>query len=679
MTVLAAVFHRDGRPVERHRLAAVADALRLAAARPDPSAEVREGPAPRAEELWRDGPAGLVGLAEANFAVGNALDDQPVSAGGSLVLFDGLLAYRRNLIDALGLEPRQAARQADSALFARAWERWGEDAASRVEGFFAAVVWAPRRRVLTAVCSPVDAPPLYYAVDRRRVVVATAPRAIFAQGDLARRVDDAVLASHMINDPGDGRATCYRDVNSLLPGELLTVSPKAARVRRHYDLAERARPVRLATDADYVDAAGELLRGAVGNALRATARPALALSGGLDSSALAVVALDILASRGDTERLVTITLMPEPLVEVRDGPLHADAPGYELSRRTGEEIDRRVRALAAMHPALDIRFVNGGTMDFEDALLRLVELSELPLRSARQAQSIALGHYAAQAGTPVVLSGHGGNYMFSYDGLTRLATLLLAGRLPTLLRESAGGPPGRRLGRYAPLLHFGIYRHLPRRAHGAIRRLTDGWRGWPDYSAIHPDYARTHRVDERARASGYDPYTRGQASVRHALLTCWERYRRRHWFRAGQRALTTVSGIQVRSPYLCRRLIEWCVGLPDDQFLRDGQDRRLMRRLMEGRLPSDILTVRAKAQWGWHPQELPAIRATLERWRGDPDIAERVDLERLLRLVDASPATTPITRRNYSDRKLVLHGVDHALAVGRFIRWVEGGGNWARS
>ena len=664
MTALAAVFHRDGRPMERHRLTVVADALRsFGAAGPEP---------------WCDGPAGLVGLVEASHVAENALDSQPASAGAYLVLFDGLLWHRQDLIDALGLAPRHAAQQADSLLFAHAWERWGEDAPLRVEGTFAAVIWTPRTRVLTAVCSPLDAPPLYYAADRRRVILATAPRAIFAWGDLARRVDDAVLASHMINDPGDGRATCYRGVSSLLPGELLTVSPKSARVRQYYDLAERARPVRLASDADYVDAAGELLRNAVESAMRATVQPAISLSGGLDSSALAVVALDILASRGDADRLVTITSMPEPLARIVDGRAPRKKEP-ELSRRTREDIAHRVRALAAMHPALDVRFVDSSAVDFEQSLLRLVELAELPMRSARYAQGLAFGHFAVQAGRPVILEGGGGNNTLSYDGLARLATLLLAGRLPSLLRESAGGPSGRRLGRFAPLLHYGLYRCLPRRTHGAVRRLVDGQHGWPDYTAIHPDFAQVHRVDERARASGHDPFGRGRTSVKDALLARWGGKRRRHWLRAWQRALSTASGTELRSPYGCRRLVEWCVGLPDDQFLRDGQSRRLMRRLMEGLLPSKILTVRTKAEWDWHAQELPAIRATLERWRGDPSVAERVDLERLLRLVDASPPTTPITRRNYSDRRFVRHGVDHALAVGRFIRWVEGGGNWTQA
>ena len=647
MTALAAVFHRDGRPMERPRLKRVVDALR-----PFGTAE---------SEPWCDGLAGLVGVSDKRFATENALDCQPASAGANLLLFDGLLADRQGLIDALGLAPRHA-QQADSALFAHAWNRWGEEAALRVDGAFTAVVWAPRARLLTVACSPLDAPPLYYAVDRHLAIVATAPRAIFAWGDLARRLDDAVLASGMINDPGDGGATCYRGVHALLAGELLTVSPQAARVRRYYDLAEHARPIRLPTDADYMDAGSELLRSAVERAMRAPQTPAVLLSGGIDSSSVAVMALESLKNSGDPNPLISITGM------------------FGSSRRTGEIRDR-VRALAAMQPALDARFVDPGGVDAEQSLQRLFELAEVPTRSAVHAPTIrSYARAAAEAGRHVVLDGNGGNNTLTYDGLAHLASLLRAGRLPSLLRESAGGPPGKRLGRLSPLLHYALFRNLPRRLHGAVRRAVFGRRGWLDYSAIHPEFARTHRVDERARASGFDPYVRGWPSVREALLERWEGLRRRHFYRGVIRAGEAEHGVQFRSPFYSRPLVEWAVGLPAEQFLRDGQSRRLIRRIMEGRLPAEVLHGHRLAPERETLQipDLPATRATLERWRNDPSVAERVDLTRLLRLLDALPQA-PITRRNHSDYLFILRGLDHALAVGRFIRWAEGGSNWAQA
>lgn len=658
MTDFAAVVRRDGQPVDGRSLERVATALKpVDAARGQP---------------WCDGTAGLVGVPERRFVPENTLDSQPASAGGCLLLFDGLLAYRADLVDALGLAPRYVAQQADSALFAHAWARWGEDAALRAEGRFAAVVWDPRAGVLSAVCSPVDAPPLYYAVDRRRAILATAPRGVFAWGDLVRRLDDAVLASNMINDWGDGRATCYRGLSSLLPGEILTVSRRAARTRRYYALAERVRPIRLASDADYMEAADELLRGTVGSAMRSTDPPAIALSGGLDSSALAVTALDVLAARGDEDSLSTFTAI--------------NAPGWDGRTKNGVVADERyrVRALGRMYPALDTRFFHVGDIVFEDLLElqgRMVELVELPMRRVGSLRiDFELARQAAQAGHDVVLLGSRGNNNLSYDGLARLASLFRSGRVPTLLREAAGAPRGRRLGRFSPVLHYGIYRNLPPRLHRAVRRLFYGHRGWADLSAIHPEFARSMRVDERARASGFDRVGLGRRSVRQGLLQRWRGVGLRQHHRALGTLAGALYGVQMREPFNDRRLVEWCLGIPDDQYLRNGQSRRLIRRMMEGRLPPETLNgPRGYTGLDWHlhaTRDLAEMRAAFERWRKDPDVSERLDLDRALRLVDAWPKTTPLDRHDHPEYLFIRYGLEQALAAGRFIRWVEGGGNW---
>ena len=658
MTAFGAIFHRDGRQVHRSCLERVAAALK-------PFGAARTG-------LKCAGAAGLVGFSDGRFVPENALEDQPVSAGQRLVLFDGLLAHRRDLTDALGLEPRCAARQADSALFACAWARWGADAALRVEGKFAAVVWDPRARTLSAVCSPLVAPPLYYAVDRRRVIVASAPRGIFAWGDLARRLDDQVLASNLIGDFGDGRATCYRGVSSLLPGEVLTTSPRAVRTRRYYDLAQRAPPVRLATDDDYMDAADELLQRAVASAMRTTVPPAAALSGGLDSSTAAVTALGLLDDPGTQSSLACFTA--------------TNAAAWDGRTKHGVVADerRRVRALARKYPALDVNFFDADGVDTSSLAAlhgRMMELLELPQPGiAVLRPGIKMMRLVAQGGHSVLLGGAYGNSSLSHDGLAHLADLFRRGRVPSLLREARGGPRGRRLGRFSPLLHYGLYRNLPRRLHGMVRRLVYGQRGWADVSPVHPRFANAMRVNERGRCSGFDPYVRGHVRVRDALLYRWNRHGRDNLLRAGNSMGEAIWGVQERAPLADRRLVEWCLGIPAEQYLRHGQSRRLIRRLMKDRLPPEILDgPRGQTGLDWHlhaTRDLPETRATFERWRHDPDVAERLDLDRALRLVAAWPQETPVSRRDHREYLFLRHGIDHALAAGRFIRWAEGGGNW---
>ena len=105
-----------------------------------------------------------------------------------------------------------------------------------------------------------------------------------------------------------------------------------------------------------------------------------------------------------------------------------------------------------------------------------------------------------------------------------------------------------------------------------------------------------------------------------------------------------------------------------------------VRPFLQDRLPAEILDGPKGLQAAdWHlriTRRLPEIRMTLERWRDDPAVAGRLDLDRLLRALDTWPARTPLSARDHPDW-LLLRFLPRALNAGRFIKWVEGGGNWA--
>lgn len=661
MAALAAVLLRGGRPLTAERFAAVADSL-----------------APFGAESceWRSGPVGLVRKSDGIFTPEDEFDRQPAAIeGGGVLLFDGFLHHRGEAAAALGIDPHEAAGQADSALFARAWERWGEDAALRVDGEFAVLLWDAGRRALTAVCSPFMSPPLYFAMNRRRVLAASAPRGIFAFGDLSRRLNDRFLADRLVvlND-ADPRCTFYEDVHALSPGEVLTVScddPEGDCIRRYYDLRERIEPVRLPRTEDYIEAGAELLRRAVKGAMRAAETPAVLLSGGFDSTSMAVTALEIAGEDAGALPLISFTGCPEP--------------GWDGRSAGGVMCDESVavRALARKYPALDARFVRAEGLDADYLQQRMIELAEHPMRNAFALHwPHECRRLARAAGRRTVLTGYIGGQVLNYHGLERLPALLRRGRLLTLLRELPALPRGR-YSRRSSLFNHVIAPLLPDRLYGIVRK----WRTgdpflWSAHSAIHPDYARAMRVEERACRQGFlYSGVKGYASCREArlqrLLSPADSMHMTGFGRSTRLALRTIHGVVDRDPFSDRRLTEWGLGLPDEQFLDHGRSKLLVRRMMAGRLPDEILSAPPGLQAAdWHlrtTRALPRIRETLLRWCEDPGVAGRIDLDRLLRVVDTWPKRTPICPADHPEYRLAWHGLDRALVTGRFIRWVESG------
>ena len=651
MSAIGAVFCRDGGGPPRGRLAAMSAALRGFGAR---------------TVHRRTGPTGLVRTVSAGLAPEDACDPGIVEAGGGrLLLFDGCLHHRQDLAAALGVGQGAARDWADSALFARAWERWGEDSLVRAEGEFAAVVWDPAHYTLTVFCSPLLAPPLFFAIDRRRAIVATAPRAIFAWGDLPRRLDDAYLAGSMALVYGDARASFWRHVRSLAPGETLTVSPDSERIRRHYDLAARVRPVRLPRDSDYLEAANEHLRRAVADAMPPpTASPSVLLSGGLDSTTVAVAALELLEGKPGRAPLVSFTAVPEP--------------GWDGRVPRGQVGDEGplVRRLQEAYPALDARFVDAAGLGPGHALERMIERAEAPpLSPANQPWLHECLRRSRAAGRRTVLTGQSGNATFSFGGAPRLASLLGAGRWRTLLREAAALPHGR-LGPLRPILKLAVPSYLPAWMRPPANARLLRHRHWRRYSAIHPAFARDMRLEETTRQRGLGLYSSVGRSCLEAQVRILQNPIRQGPRRWTSLALAAIHDLALRDPLGDRRLVEWCLGLPDEQYLHRGQSRRLVRRLMRNRLPAEVLAAPFGRQAADRHlrigRNLHRIRDRFEGWRADPEVAGRLDLDRLLRVLDTWPDRTPLSPADHPEWAFIYNGVERAFATGHFIRWATG-------
>lgn len=612
----------------------------------------------------RDGPVGLVRVLSAPFTPEDAFDRGIVECrGGRQVAFHGTLHYRDDLIRALDMEPGQARCMADADLFARAWERWGKEAAVHAEGNFVVVVWDAARRVLTALCSPISSPPLYFSVTPRRAVVASAPRGVHAGSGIPRRLDDARLASSLILDNRDLRSTYFQGIQALGCGELLVVGDSTHSVHRFWDTADRVRPIRMRSTEEYVEAGREILRAAVAEAMRACETPAMLLSSGLDSTAVAVNALDLLADRPGGAPLISFTARP--------------AKGWDgrcAAARKGDE-GPLVRAMASMYPALDAHFVRAQDVSFDHMWRPMMELVELPQRNFL---NLYWGHecrrLARAAGRRVVMNGASGNWTISYRGVERLASLVRRFRWAALRTEVAHLPPGRAKSHF--IKHSAVVPFLPRPLYMALKRRRDT-AGWRSHSVVHPRFAHDMRVDQRARVHGFDPYYRTARSRLRGQLRALS-YMDGD-VRSMALALDALHDISLRDPLGDRRLVLWCLGLPDELYWRDGQGRRLARLLIEGRVPDEILHARRRGRQAadWHfrlTQALPRIRGEIEEWRSDPEVAERLDLDRLLRLLDTWPSETPLSRRDHPEWAIAESGLTRALSVGRFIRFVNGSG-----
>jgi asparagine synthase (glutamine-hydrolysing) len=211
---------------------------------------------------------------------------------------------------------------------------------------------------------------------------------------------------------------------------------------------------------------------------------------------------------------------------------------------------------------------------------------------------------------------------------------------------------------------------LPAPLWRAINRMRGKGRSVGDYTAINAEAVAASRLAERAAERGLDPSYRPRRDALETRLWVLRRVDPGNY----NKGTLAGWGIDQRDPTADRRLIEFCLAVPLDQYLRDGTRRALVRRAFSDRLPAALLSERRKGYQGadWH-EGLTAARGELgeelERIAECAEARSTLDSDRLGRLTADWPTegwSQPAKVEQY--RLALLRGV----SVGHFIRKAVG-------
>jgi asparagine synthase (glutamine-hydrolysing) len=448
----------------------------------------------------------------------------------------------------------------------------------------------------------------------------------------------------------DHETTYYQDIKRVIPGCFIRVGSTGISKHRFWN-PENIAEVRFKKDHEYVDAFQERLDAAVKASLRSCRAPCATISGGLDSSSIAVMASDMLAANGG-KKLQTFTAVPER--------------GFFKQEIRGRYYDETsyVRQIADANANIIPNFVPPSKGPILHKIAEQIRVGGVPSGSILNGLWVMdICAAAHAAGHNVLLTGEMGNFTMSYHGLGLFAELLRTGRWLRLLRElRASGYQWEMILRQwtiAPFVPASIFRSYKQWRRG-------GTAPWHDCSLINPEFAaRSGLVDRAARE--YLPFDapphRNNRLSRIRDLQCYSETA--DWFAK----LRAVFGIDTRAPAFDRRIVEFCLGIPEDQYLRDGCDRWLIRRAMKGRLPNSVLY---KKKYGvqaadWYPRltrERKHIAEKVKQLATNVHVASIVDLPRLGEILNNWPEAEP---PEYSDLQDLFLAIPQALGAAYFL------------
>lgn len=453
--------------------------------------------------------------------------------------------------------------QDDAVCVSAAVARHGAGAVELLQGDFAFVSWNRQTRALVAARDRIGIRPLHWAMDRGCLLIASDIAQVLAAMSRRPAPDESAVADLLGFEPAIDARTLYAGVSRVPPGHVLVVDERGARVHEYWrpeaGIADERR-----SDDDYAEECRALLQRAVAVRLRATSRPVMFFSGGIDSSSVLSAAIDVSARAGVPP--------PQPLSMVFDQP---------------ESDERAYRRAFADARGLGTIDVLPGALDAA-GYREQAERRRLPPDLPVEFISRPLMARTRELGARVALTGAGGDFLFGGSPL-HYADLIRRGRLVAAIAQYARDAKTDDSG-WSPhgLLSAGIWPLLPQRVRGVLRgparTLVGGGVGAPAWL----------RLPLAERPAVPDP-PRG---VSHASWeTCWSL--RNGWtsffLESGERG-ASESGVEPRHPLLDPAIVRFALALPERQRRRGRTIKYVLRK--SARLPEPVDTRLTKSDFG---------------------------------------------------------------------------------
>ena len=560
------------------------------------SAMARRGP--DARTTWLGASAGL------GHTLLRVVDDrleprQPCTLDGrAWIVAEARIDARAELVSRLVAAGHPCdARAGDAHLLLHAWRAWGEDCVEQLMGDFSFALWdAPARRLFCAR-DHFGVKPFFYAQAGDEIVFGNTLASLRAHPRVGATLDELAIADFLLFETSqEPSATALRAVRRLPPAHCLCFSPAGLRVRRYWNL--ESVPVALpSSDRECLEGFDEVLDHAVGDRVR-SARASVLMSGGLDSPALAAVAL----RRGT--RVHAFTTVYDELFadeERHFSSLAAAALGIPISHR------------AADGYGLFDRYGELGGYFCE------------PVNAPFAALEVDLAADAASHAR-VALTGWDGDTVLAESPRPYLAHLRARGRwaafAKTLLRQVMDHP---RASARSALLRL-------RRPVPAAREAPF----WPEW--IEAGFSKRLRLRERwcevhfASPAPRDP-VRPYAHEVFAYLA-----RTASFFETCDPGRTGAA-VEMRHPMMDLRLVRFCLGLPPVPWC---VRKEILRRWLAGRVPEAVRR-RAKTPLAGFPHVEVLKRPASARFafpRLSPDAAAFIDQGKMDSMRGTVPAPT---------------------------------------
>ncbi|KJS66626.1 MAG: hypothetical protein JL50_11330 [Peptococcaceae bacterium BICA1-7] len=176
----------------------------------------------------------------------------------------------------------------DTEILIHLYEEFGEELLHRINGMYAFVIWDQKKNKLFAARDRMGIKPFYYTVNKGRFFFASEIKSILVNGDIERKLDNTAFSEYFsFYTPLEDR-TFFKNISLLEPGHYITIENGKFLKRKYWDITDYEKLN--ISEPLLVEKFQDLFEDAVRIRLMSDVPVGAYLSGGIDSSSIAVIA-----------------------------------------------------------------------------------------------------------------------------------------------------------------------------------------------------------------------------------------------------------------------------------------------------------------------------------------------------------------------------------------------------
>jgi len=536
MCGIAGIWHRDGHKVNHADLKRMADAI--------------QHRGPDGEGFWQQDNIGLCHRRLSILDISSRGSQPMATPDGQLQLvFNGAIHNYVELRQELQARGIVFLSETDTEVVLWAYRTWGKSCFERFNGMWAIAIWDSSKQELVLIRDRFGIKPLFYSVRDDRIAFASEAKAIISVFNEEREIQQQELVGFLHGAmPDSSDRTFFKNIFQIRPGNICSIRRGNIHTEKYWLFepgTEVARP-------DAEEAFLALLDDAVRLRLRSDIPVGAMLSGGLDSSSVA-----LLAAAQITTPMQTFSLQ-------------YDDPACDESHYANRVLQENKLLLP--------HFFKPPSSQLLETIRSTTWHHDAPCPSRGR---FAAWHLMKDTSrhVKVILTGEGSDEILAGYGRFVVDAMLDRWQLESapysvIMREfrDLTGISGK------PVHHF-INHYIKQRFFSSGLLAAD---------ILGRDAKKMYR-----KADAPVPASRYRSRLNNVL---WHEFtvdgmpEILHHFDAS----TMAFGIEGRAPFLDHRLVELMFSLPFNDKIRDGWSKSLLRRVMKGILPESVRLRRHK-------------------------------------------------------------------------------------